>query len=292
MRSHVIWAVIFGLLVLSQLATTAVAAPPAAADGPRCNDLVITVFLSNGDTPTDGDDVIAGTPERDVIHAGAGDDTICGLGENDSIYGGTGNDVVIGGPGHDVLTGGLGDDILLGGRGRDLLVAGPGADIMRPGADGDWCTDEGDATGCEEVVPGAVGEGDAPVLISPLERFEISSRYGLRLHPILGFERMHNGLDLRGTKGDRIRAVKAGTVVATGKSGGFGKRVVVDHGDGFSTLSAHMWRIRVSEGDRVEVGDVIGRVGSTGLSTGPHLHFEVLLGNIRLDPLLFIDPSL
>ncbi len=263
---------------------------PAAAAQTGCAGREITVFLEDGDVPTDGDDVIAGTSGRDVINAGAGDDVICGLGENDSIFGGSGNDTIIGGRGHDILTGGLGDDTLVGGRGRDLLVAGPGADIMRSGAGSDWCTDEGDIKGCEDVVPGAAGEGDAPTLASPVDRFEVGSRYGLRLHPILGYERMHNGVDFRGSKGDKIRATADGVVIAAGKSGGFGKRVVIDHGNGYSTLSAHMWRIRVAEGDNVAAGDVIGRVGSTGLSTGPHLHFEVSLGAIRLDPLLFLEP--
>lgn len=280
----------FGLLGLLALSFVIAPSGSAQASGQLCNNLAVTVFLGNGDVPTGGDDVIAGTPERDVINAGAGNDTICGLGENDSIFGGVGNDVIVGGAGHDILTGGLGDDLLLGGRGRDLLVAGPGDDVMRSGAGSDWCTDEGDTKGCEEVVAGAVGEGDAPVLQPPLDRYVVGSRYGLRLHPILGYERMHNGVDFRGLKGDKIRAMKAGVVTDAGKSGGFGKRVVIDHGEGWSSLSAHMWRIRVKEGQWVEVGDVIGRVGSTGLSTGPHLHLEVRLGSIRLDPLLFIDP--
>ncbi len=278
------------LVLLASLVLVSGTAAAQNADGPLCNGLAITVFLDQGDSPTDGDDVIVGTAQRDVINAGAGNDTVCGLGENDSIFGGSGNDTIVGGRGHDILTGGLGDDVLLGGRGRDLLVAGPGDDLMRPGAGSDWCTNEGETTGCEEVVSGATGEGEAPTLQSPLDRYVISSLYGLRLHPILGYERMHNGLDFRAEKGAKVRATKDGVVTAAGKSGGFGKRVTIDHGDGYSTLSAHLWRIRVKEGDKVSTGDVIGRVGSTGLSTGPHLHFEVSLGTIRLDPLLFLDP--
>ena len=81
----------------------------------------------------------------------------------------------------------------------------------------------------------------------------------------------------------------AGTVMASGKSGGFGKRVIIDHGDGWSTIYAHMSKLRVDEGEVVEAGQGIGKVGSTGLSTGPHLHFEVRIGAIRLDPQLFLD---
>lgn len=273
-----------GLLLLFGLS-------PASAHSEQamCNGEVATVLVENGDTPTDGNDVIIGTPGRDIINAGPGDDTICGLGEDDSIFGGEGHDTIIGGRGRDILTGGTGDDTIRGGRGEDLLIDGPGADDLRGGRGFDWCTGGDEATGCESLVNGAADEGSAPVFQNPLANFEVGSRYGMRLHPILGYERMHAGVDLRADQGDRILAAAPGVVVAKGKNGGHGKRVVIDHGGGYTTLSAHMWKIRVAVGDIVDEGDVIGRVGSTGLATGPHLHFEVLLGRIRLDPLLFLE---
>ncbi len=248
-----------------------------------------TVVLANGDQPTEGDDVIVGTSGRDIINAGGGNDIVCGLGDDDSIFGGAGNDLLVGGPGRDIIAGSLGDDTLHGGRGRDLLIGGPGLDIIKAGRGGDWCTDEGDLAGCEDIVPGAVDEGLPPHIGAPVEVVSVGSLYGMRQHPILGTNRMHNGVDLRGETADKVLAAQGGTVVAAGRSGGYGKRLVIDHGNGYSTLYAHLRRIRVAEGDTVSAGDLVGRVGTTGLSTGPHLHFEVMVGAIRLDPLLFLD---
>ncbi len=262
----------------------------AAAQTSLCRGEVVTVDIGAGQLPTDGNDVILGTEEDDRINAGAGDDIVCGLGGDDSIFGGTGNDSIVGGKGRDILTGSLGDDFLRGGRGRDLLVAGPGADTLLGGGGKDWCTGRDDnPVGCEQLYDDAPGEGAAPEMSLPLKNIEVSSRYGPRLHPILDEVRMHNGIDLRAPQGTRIFAAAPGTVIASGKSGGFGKRVVIDHGDGWATLYAHMSKLRVEEGDVVEAGKGIGKVGSTGLSTGPHLHFEVRVGNIRLDPQLFLD---
>jgi Ca2+-binding RTX toxin-like protein len=261
----------------------------ASSNAAVCKGEAVTIFIENGDVPSEGDDVILGTPGRDIINAGAGDDIICGLGDDDSIFGGDGDDTIVGGRGRDVLAGGLGDDTINGGRGEDLLIDGPGSDVLRGGRGFDWCTGGAESQGCESLVSGAIGEGLAPTLEQPLADLRVGSRYGMRFHPILGFERMHAGVDLRADKGDRILAAANGVVIATGKNGGHGKRVIIDHGGGYTTLSAHMWKIRVKEGDVVAAGDVIGRVGSTGLATGPHLHFEVLLGRIRLDPLLFLE---
>jgi len=103
----------------------------------------------------------------------------------------------------------------------------------------------------------------------------IESGFGPRVHPITGKTRMHNGLDMHGNAGDPIRAAADGTVILAGLKGGYGKAVMIDHGGGMVTLYAHQSKLLVKAGQRVKAGEVIGLIGSTGLSTGPHLHFEV-----------------
>ncbi|MEZ5744230.1 MAG: M23 family metallopeptidase [Sphingomonadaceae bacterium] len=113
----------------------------------------------------------------------------------------------------------------------------------------------------------------------------MSSRYGMRRHPILGYKRMHSGVDYRGGYGTPIQAVSDGVVQMAGRNGGYGKYVRIQHPNGLGTGYAHMSRIAVSSGTRVSAGQVIGYIGSTGLSTGPHLHFEVYRGGRKIDPL-------
>jgi len=113
---------------------------------------------------------------------------------------------------------------------------------------------------------------------------EIRSPYGMRYHPILGYQRMHTGADMAGSSGTPIRACRAGRVLIAGGQGGYGNTVVIDHGGWMATLYAHQSSIAVSEGQQVNVGDIIGYVGSTGMSTGPHLHFEVRLSGNPVDP--------
>jgi murein DD-endopeptidase MepM/ murein hydrolase activator NlpD len=112
----------------------------------------------------------------------------------------------------------------------------------------------------------------------------ISSGFGARYHPVLHYTRMHSGADMSAGSGTPIRSCRAGTVVIAGGQGGYGNTVVVDHGGGMATLYAHQSRIGVSVGQVVNAGDVIGYVGSTGMSTGPHLHFEVRLSGNPVDP--------
>jgi murein DD-endopeptidase MepM/ murein hydrolase activator NlpD len=116
----------------------------------------------------------------------------------------------------------------------------------------------------------------------------ITSSFGWRVHPVLGTRRLHAGTDFRGASGDPIRAAEAGTVVLAGVKGGYGNCVIIDHGDGLATLYAHQSQILVSEGEQVERGEVIGRVGSTGMSTGPHLHFEVRQYGTPVDAVPYI----
>ncbi len=113
----------------------------------------------------------------------------------------------------------------------------------------------------------------------------MTSSFGMRRHPILGYARMHAGVDFGASYGSPIYAVSDGAVSYAGRHGGHGNYVRLDHGGGLGTGYAHMSRIAVSPGMRVRTGQVIGYVGSTGLSTGPHLHYEVYKGGQTVNPL-------
>lgn len=112
----------------------------------------------------------------------------------------------------------------------------------------------------------------------------ISSGFGNRVHPILGYSRFHAGVDFSAGYGSTIRAADSGRVIFSGWYGGYGQAVIVDHGGGLSTLYAHASRLLVSEGQAVQQGQPIAAVGSTGLSTGPHLHFEVRQNGNPVNP--------
>ena len=112
----------------------------------------------------------------------------------------------------------------------------------------------------------------------------VSSNYGMRRHPILGYRRMHSGQDYRAGYGTPIRAVTDGRVTYAGRNGGYGNYVRLAHAGGLGTGYAHMSRIAVRSGASVRRGQVIGYVGSTGLSTGPHLHYEMYRGSRKIDP--------
>lgn len=113
----------------------------------------------------------------------------------------------------------------------------------------------------------------------------MSSRFGMRRHPILGYMRLHSGVDYAASYGSAIVAVSDGVVSYAGRHGGHGKYVRIEHGGGLGSGYAHMSSIAVEPGSHVRAGQVIGYVGSTGLSTGPHLHFEVYRGSSKIDPL-------
>ena len=112
----------------------------------------------------------------------------------------------------------------------------------------------------------------------------VSSNYGMRRHPILGYKRMHRGMDFKARHGQPIYAVSDGTVALAGRNGGHGNYVKLSHGGGLQTGYSHMSRIAVRSGQRVSRGQVIGYVGSTGLSTGPHLHYEVYQNGRTVNP--------
>jgi len=111
-----------------------------------------------------------------------------------------------------------------------------------------------------------------------------SSPFGWRIHPILGYKRFHAGLDFAASYGSTIRAANAGIVIFAGWYGGYGRAVIINHGGGLTTLYGHTSEIFVSEGQRVERGQAIAAVGSTGFSTGPHLHFEVRRDGSPVNP--------
>ena len=130
----------------------------------------------------------------------------------------------------------------------------------------------------------STGGGRAPGrLVRPVPG-AISSGFGPRHHPILGFTRMHNGVDMNCGSGDSIAAAEAGVVILAGAKGGFGKTVMIDHGGGMVTLYAHQSGLAVSTGQAVSAGQVVGYCGSTGLSTSPHLHFEVRVNGDPINP--------
>lgn len=119
-------------------------------------------------------------------------------------------------------------------------------------------------------------------------RIETTSGFGVRVDPFLGRAAFHTGIDFRGNVGDPARATAAGTVTIAGRDGGYGLMVEIDHGNGLRTRYAHLSAISVSVGDRVEAGGVVGRVGSTGRSTGPHLHYETRIKGEPVDPQRFL----
>ena len=113
---------------------------------------------------------------------------------------------------------------------------------------------------------------------------KITSKYGYRIHPIQKVRKLHTGIDIGAKKGAEIKASASGKVSMAKYYGGYGNCIIIDHGGGMSTLYAHMSAYVAKEGDWVSQGQVIGKVGSTGNSTGPHLHFEVRVNGQTVDP--------
>ena len=172
-------------------------------------------------------------------------------------------------------------DLVLGGN-RELLYAG----LRRVGQSGlelvKWTTDGRsewiDAANARQ--PQATNSG----MMMPVDG-HITSYFGYRYHPILHFTRFHAGLDIGAGWGSPIVAAGDGRVVAAGWAGGYGREVQIAHGGGLVSLYGHMSEIVAAPGSFVRQGQVIGYVGSSGLSTGPHVHFEVRLGGQPVNPL-------
>ncbi len=124
--------------------------------------------------------------------------------------------------------------------------------------------------------------------IRPVPDHPITSRFGKRLHPIQKQIIMHHGVDLMANVGTPIYAPADGVVKFVGRAGGYGKFLKIDHLKGFETRYGHMFKINVKIGQRVKRGEKIAEVGNTGISTGPHLHYEVLYNKNRMNPALFM----
>jgi len=130
--------------------------------------------------------------------------------------------------------------------------------------------------------------------VTPVNYPYLSSSFGWRRHPITGRHVMHEGLDFSAPTGTPIHAASGGVVTWAASKSGYGKMVEINHGNGLVTRYAHASKVMVKRGDLVEKGQLIAKVGSTGQSTGPHLHFEVRMAGHPLDPTLFLarpDPS-
>ena len=128
---------------------------------------------------------------------------------------------------------------------------------------------------------------------TPIDGARLSSRFGRRKHPILGYTRMHKGIDFAAPRGTPIYAAGSGTIAYAGRKGGFGKYVKIRHNGTYETAYAHMkgYARGIRRGARVRQGQIIGYVGSTGRSTGPHLHYEVHRGGRQVNPLRIKMPS-
>lgn len=145
--------------------------------------------------------------------------------------------------------------------------------------------------GKELFIPSTTGrKGAAPRNVMrcwPVPEGRLTSRYGLRMHPILKRLLFHNGIDIAAPAGSRIVAFQSGTVVFSGVRSGYGNCVDIRHANGLSTRYGHCQKNVVRTGQKVKAGQTIARVGQTGLSTGPHLHFEIREGDRRINPLPF-----
>lgn len=119
----------------------------------------------------------------------------------------------------------------------------------------------------------------------------ITSGYGWRIHPITGERKFHTGIDFGASQGTPIYAFEAGKVEFVGWKSGYGKAVIINHGEAKSTLYGHASKLIVRKGERVVPGQTIGYIGSTGMSTGPHLHFEVRINNKPVNPRPFLKQS-
>lgn len=143
------------------------------------------------------------------------------------------------------------------------------------------------ASQLQKLAPAAARPASAGGFVRPVGG-RVSSSFGYRVHPIFGVRKLHTGVDLAAGAGTPIVASATGRVVFAGWRGGYGRTVIVDHGGGVTTLYAHQSSLSVSQGQSVTRGQQVGRVGSTGYSTGPHLHFEVRVNGSPVDPMRYV----
>ncbi|MDH3755606.1 MAG: M23 family metallopeptidase, partial [Acidimicrobiia bacterium] len=148
----------------------------------------------------------------------------------------------------------------------------------------DGTPDDGEST---DPAPALPPEGGPTSFIWPVNGTVVST-FGFRIHPIFGTERFHSGIDINAGSGVPIAATAAGVVITAGWMDGYGNTVIINHGGGVTSLYGHQSALAVSVGGSVGQGEVIGYVGSTGWSTGPHLHFEIRIDSSPVDPLGFL----
>ena len=131
------------------------------------------------------------------------------------------------------------------------------------------------------------------ILKTPLDGARISSNFGMRKHPISGFNKMHKGVDFAAPTGTPVYAGGNGVIEYVGRNGGYGKYIRIRHNNGYKTAYAHLsnYKKGISKGVRINQGDIIGYVGNTGNSTGPHLHYEIIYQNKHINPLKLKLPS-
>ncbi|MBP3688236.1 MAG: peptidoglycan DD-metalloendopeptidase family protein [Alphaproteobacteria bacterium] len=122
----------------------------------------------------------------------------------------------------------------------------------------------------------------------PVWTYWLSSPFGKRTDPFNSKSAVHKGVDLASNKGNKVKSMAEGKVTKAGVANGYGKVIEIDHGNGFKTKYAHLNAIYVKTGQAIEQGQAIGEVGSTGRSTGPHLHYEIMYGGVQVDPMVFI----
>lgn len=155
---------------------------------------------------------------------------------------------------------------------------------------------EGSGGGDIEVKEAAEGTSFAPYFVTvdpvlPVENGRITSRFGYRTNPVSGKYGFHTGLDLAAAEGTPVAASFYGKIIETGNSDVWGKYVLMEHSDGLRTYYCHLSEIYVSEGAIIRQGETLGLVGSTGWSTGPHLHFEVRINGVRVNPETVLYPD-
>ena len=139
---------------------------------------------------------------------------------------------------------------------------------------------------------GSSGSASASGFVFPMAyATKITDAYGYRIHPLSGTKKWHNGIDFAAGEGTAIYATKAGTVTSATYNEAYGNMVTINHGDGYSSLYGHMTNYIVSVGDTVSAGQTIGYVGSTGWSTGPHLHFTIYYNGSDVNPLNYVSMS-
>jgi len=126
---------------------------------------------------------------------------------------------------------------------------------------------------------------------TPIDGARLSSGFGRRKHPILGYTKMHKGLDFAAPRGTPIYAAGNGTIQYAGRKGAYGNFVLIRHNANYSTAYAHMKRVNTAMGRRVKQGQIIGYVGTTGRSTGPHLHYEIRRSGRQVNPFKVKMPS-